>query len=87
MTLSKSISTSGDPGTAGRASDIILGGGLELQFTEIVRVYAVEAFELAGNGLCIESVKDLTWEPAKLTVSIYSSKYIHNEQVVYTYAY
>jgi hypothetical protein len=33
--LSKEITTSDDPFQAGRASDIIVGGGVELQFTEI----------------------------------------------------
>jgi hypothetical protein len=33
--LSKEITTSDDPFQAGRASDIIVGGGVELQFTEV----------------------------------------------------
>jgi hypothetical protein len=65
MHLTKSISTSDEPSLAGKASDLILGGGLELQFTEILKIMQDPAF--GGTGVCLTSTKVLVWEPAKMT--------------------
>jgi hypothetical protein len=65
LTLTKSISTSDEPSLAGKASDVILGGGLELQFTEILKI--VQDVNSTGVGVCLTSEKVLVWEPAKMT--------------------
>jgi hypothetical protein len=64
FTVTKTISTSDDPATAGRASDLILGGGLELRFTQVTRVALDTSFE---NGVCLTSATSLVWEPSKVT--------------------
>jgi hypothetical protein len=72
LRLGKAISTSSNPGEAGRASDLILGGGLELQFTEVIRVTLNETvlndFDMS---VCVQSRRELAWEIAKLTTFLY----------------
>jgi hypothetical protein len=85
--LSKEITTSDDPFTAGRASDIIVGGGVELQFTEVFVVdqrtdwdcmYTdPDGKQIMMHGgkcqtdLCLFAKKATQWEPAKLTTFVY----------------
>jgi len=73
--LGKAISTSGAAGTAGRASDMILGGGLELLFTEVIKVFR----NTSRDSLCINSDKETVWEPAKLTTFLYSLEEIYDQ--------
>jgi hypothetical protein len=75
MTATKDISTSSNPATAGRASDIIIGGGLELLFEESVVVDQKPDEE----DLCIIAAKEVQWEPAKLTTFVYSVMEIRDQ--------
>jgi hypothetical protein len=60
--------SSADPSRAGRASDIIIGGGFEMQVTEMVKVYKKE---MDDERLCLNSTLINTWEPAKMTTFVY----------------
>jgi hypothetical protein len=75
FSLDKTISTSSDPGTAGRASDLILGGGLELQFTEVVQVLQ----NASVAQVCLMANQSLLWEPAKLTTFLLPIQKIADE--------
>jgi hypothetical protein len=87
LTLGKSISTSSDPGTAGRASDLILAGGLELLFIEVLDVYAdynkdgnVNSQPPYVNSLCIKSRTSTQWMPSAMTTFLYSVQEIIDQQ-------
>jgi hypothetical protein len=81
FSIEKSITTSAEPGTAGRASDIILGGGLELLFVEVVYVAQKKADGVAVDGVCLDSTKNLAWEPSKLTTFVLPVEQILNEMI------
>jgi hypothetical protein len=75
FSLEKAISTSAEPSSAGRASDIILGGGLELMFTEVVYVNQDASY---SDRCCMKGVKDVAWEPSKLTTFVLPVERIMN---------
>lgn len=80
LTLSKAISTSSNPGTAGKASDLILGGGLELRFTMEFRFF-LDNNKDGPKRLCIGS-KDVTkWQPSVLTTFILSYREIKEQML------
>jgi hypothetical protein len=68
LTVNKAISTSGDPTTAGAASDLIIGGGLEIGFEEIMMVYNEPAHD--NQEVCLQSRVITAWMPAKLTTFV-----------------
>jgi hypothetical protein len=67
VTVGEAISTSSDPATAGRASDIIVSGGFELLFTEVIKI---ENRPNTTHSVCLTQSKSTVWEPAKMTTSV-----------------
>ena len=69
MTLSRSMSSSEDPGIPGRYGDVILGGGFEIVYTIQDRV------DVNKTTNCLGVFAEIAWEPEKPTsyfISIFS---------------
>jgi hypothetical protein len=77
FTVAQEISTSEDPAFAGRASDLILGGGLELRFTEVLKVAQKSNHD--KTGICLEGTDAHVWEPSKVTTFLLSVQKVADE--------
>lgn len=59
LTLDRTIRTSEDPNIPGRQGDVILGGGVEIQYIQ------ADVLDLVDNCLAVR--KKITWKPSKPT--------------------